>query len=301
MIQPDCPSDRPCSVSICGSVPHSATGTQSSLSLDGCERETRSSELAGGLPLIFAHGAHGHRCIISRLLARAQIHPLTSSSRFPISDALTPHHGLRWTSPGFLPGVRRDLPELPALLVIRRIVDTDTAYLSNIRALPTPEDSAGTYGTKGNLQYPPAILSTTSPATSPPTYFSDLQPKFHPCFNSVAAAALIGVSRPLLSILRGLDMDRPGKLHASIMTSDHLGSTPGIRVGTFDHLETFGNQGFPGFTNLKNFSLGEDTGRDLWLDSVLPQFDVPQLKTIPRMTKSWRLWRVPAYSGEEAW
>ena len=175
------------------------------------------------------------------------------------------------------------------LLVVRGIVDTETSYLSNIRALPTPEDSASTYGTKGNLQYPPAILvhHVSGDIT---TYFSDLQPKFHPSFNSVAAAALIGVSQPLLSVLRGLDMDRPGKLHASIMTSDRLGATPGFRVGTSDHLETFGNQGFPGFTNLKDFSLGEDTGRDLWLDAVLPQFEAPQLKTVsecPRVIEAF--------------
>ena len=97
----------------------------------------------------------------------------------------------------------------------------------------------------------------------------------------MATGALIGVSRPLLSVLRGLDMDRPGKLHASIMTSDRLNATPGFRVGTSDHLETFGNQGFPGFANLKDLSLGENTGRDLWFDSVLPQFDAPQLRTIP--------------------
>ena len=92
------------------------------------------------------------------------------------------------------------------LLVVRGIVDTDTAYLSKTRAFPTPEDSASTYGTKGNLQYPPATLvhHVSGDIT---TYFSDLQPKFHPSFNSVAAAALIGVSRPLLSVLRGLDVE----------------------------------------------------------------------------------------------
>ena len=165
------------------------------------------------------------------------------------------------------------------LLVIRGIVDTATAYLSNIRALPTPGDSASTCGTKGTLQYPPAILvhHVSGDIT---TYFSDLAPKFHPSFNSVAAAALMGVSRPLLSVLRGLDMERPGMFHASIMTSDRLDATPGFRMGTSDHLESFGGQGIPGFNNLKEFPLGEDTGRDLWFDSVFPQFDAPQVRTI---------------------
>ena len=95
------------------------------------------------------------------------------------------------------------------LLVIRGIVDTEVAYLSNVRALPTPGDTASTYGTKGNLQYPPAIL-VHHVAGDITTYLTDLEPKFHPSFNSVAAAALVGVSRPLLSVLRGLDMDRQG-------------------------------------------------------------------------------------------
>ena len=166
------------------------------------------------------------------------------------------------------------------LLVVRGIVDTETAYLSNIRAFPTPEDSAGTYGTKGNLQYPPAILvhHVSGDIT---TYFSDLQPKFHPSFNSVTAAALIGVSRPLLSVLRGLDMDRPGKLHASIMTSDRLKSTPGLRVGTSDHLETFGTQGLPGYIHLKHLALDEGSGRDLWREAVLPQFATHDLAAHP--------------------
>ena len=165
------------------------------------------------------------------------------------------------------------------LLVVRGIVDTEMAYLSDIRAFPTPEDSASTYGTKGNLQYPPAILvhHVSGDVT---TYFSDFPPKFHPSFTLVAAAALIGVSRPLLSVFRGLDMERPGKLHASVMTSDRLDATPGFRVGTSDHFESFGNQGFPGFTSLKDFSLGENTGRDLWFDSVLLRFDAPQLRTL---------------------
>ena len=157
------------------------------------------------------------------------------------------------------------------LLVVRGIVDTDTAYLSNIRALPTPEDVADTYGTKGNLQYPPSIL-VHHVANDITMYLADLQQKYHPAFNSVTAAALIGVSRPLLSALRGLDMERPGKLHASIMTSDRLKSTPGFRVGTSDHLETFGTQGFPGYTHLKDFALDEGSGRDLWREAVLPQF-----------------------------
>ena len=164
------------------------------------------------------------------------------------------------------------------LLVIRGIVDTDTAYLSNIRALPTPEDSASTYGTKGNLQYPPAILahwSTTSPATSPPTSPTSRPSSTPPStrWQRQPSSAWL-----LLSVLRGLDMERPSKLHASAMTSDRLEATPGFRVGTSDHLESFGNQGFPGFTKLKD--LGEDTGRDLWFDSVLPQFDAPQVRTI---------------------
>ena len=49
-------------------------------------------------------------------------------------------------------------PQSLQLLVIRGIVGTETAYLSNIRALPTPADSADTFGLKGNLQHPPAIL-----------------------------------------------------------------------------------------------------------------------------------------------
>ena len=175
------------------------------------------------------------------------------------------------------------------LLVVRGIIDTETAYFSNIRALPTAGDTSGTYGRKGNLQYPPAVLVHHIEADVA-MYLTDFSPKFHPSFNAVAAGALIGVSRPLLSILRGLDMDRPGKFHASIMTSDRLDSTPGFRVGTSDHLETFGNQGFPGFTNLKNLSLSEDTGRDLWLDAVLPQFEAPQLKTVsecPRVIEAF--------------
>ena len=157
------------------------------------------------------------------------------------------------------------------LLVVRGIVDTEVAYLSNVRALPTPEDVADTYGTKGNLQYPPSIL-VHHVANDVTTYLTDLEPKFHPSFNSVAAAALIGVSRPLLSVFRGLDMERPGKLHASIMTSDRLKSTPGLRVGTSDHLETFGTQGFPGYIHLKHLSLEEGTGGDLWREEVFPQF-----------------------------
>ena len=156
------------------------------------------------------------------------------------------------------------------LLVVRGIVDTDTAYLSNIRALPTPEDVADTYGTKGNLQYPPSIL-VHHVANDVTTYLTDLEPKFHPSFNSVAAAALIGVSRPLLSVLRGLDVERPGKLHASIMTSDRLQSTPGLRVGTSDHLETLGTQGLPGYIHLKHLSLEERTGSSLWREGVFPQ------------------------------
>ena len=67
------------------------------------------------------------------------------------------------------------------LLVVRGVIDTDTAYLSNIRALPIPRDSASTYGTKGNLQYTPAILvhHVFGDIT---TYFSDLPPKFHPSY-----------------------------------------------------------------------------------------------------------------------
>ena len=133
------------------------------------------------------------------------------------------------------------------LLVIRGIVDTETAYLNNIRALPTPADSADTFGLKGNLKYPPAILVHHIEADVT-TYLTDLAPKFHPSFNSVAAAALLGVSHPILSVLRGADMERPGKFHTSVMTSDRLEATPGFRVGTPDHLETFGNQGLPGYT-----------------------------------------------------
>ena len=183
------------------------------------------------------------------------------------------------------------------LLVVRGIVDTETAYLSNIRALPTPEDVADTYGTKGNLQYPPSIL-VHHVAGDVTTYLTDLQPKFHPSFNSVAAAALIGVSRPLLSVLRGLDMERPGKLHASIMTSDRLKSTPGLRVGTSDHLETFGTQGFPGYIHLKHLSLEEGTGRDLWREAVLPQFgDCTHLAMTPSALGSSR----PSRRASRGW
>ena len=113
------------------------------------------------------------------------------------------------------------------------------------------------------------------------TYLADLAPKFHPSFNSVAAAALLGVARPLLAALRGADMARQGKLHASIMTSDRLEATPGFRVGTSDHLETFGSHGLPGYSHLQGLALGENTGRDLWYDLLFPQYDSHEVKTAP--------------------
>jgi len=164
------------------------------------------------------------------------------------------------------------------LLVVRGVIDSDTAYLSNVRALPTPADSADTFGLKGNLQYPPAILVHHVEADIT-TYLADLAPKFHPSFNSVAAAALLGVSRPLLSALRGADTERQGKLHASIMTTDRLEATPGFRVGTSDHLETFGSHGLPGYSHLQGLALGENTGRDLWYDLLFPQYDSHEVKT----------------------
>ena len=166
------------------------------------------------------------------------------------------------------------------LLVVRGIVNSDTAYLSNVRVLPTPSDTAGTCGPKGTLQYPPAILVHHVSADIS-LYLSDLAPKFHASFNAVAAAALLGVSRPLLSALRGADIERPGKLHASIMTSDRLENTPGFRVGTSDHLETFGSQGLPGYSSLQAMTLGEDTGRDLWFGTILLQHNSADVLTSP--------------------
>ena len=166
------------------------------------------------------------------------------------------------------------------LLVVRGVVDSDTAFLSNVRALPTPSDCADSFGDKGNLQFPPAILvhHIQSDVT---TNLGDLAPKFHPSFNSVAAAALLGVSRPLLSALRGADMERPGKLQASIMTTDRLEATPGFRVGTSDHLETFGSHGLPGYSHLQGLALNEDTGMNLWYDCVYPQFGGNEIKMAP--------------------
>ena len=39
------------------------------------------------------------------------------------------------------------------------VVDTETAYFSNVRAPPIPADTDNTFGIKGTLQYPPAILA----------------------------------------------------------------------------------------------------------------------------------------------
>jgi hypothetical protein len=166
------------------------------------------------------------------------------------------------------------------LLVVRGIVNSDMAFLSNIRALPTPSDTAGTFGPRGTLQYPPAILAHHIHADVL-MYLGDLAPAFHPSFNAIAAAALLGVARPLLSVLRGPDMERPGKLHASVLTTSRLEETPGFRVGTSDHLETYGNEGLHGFPALQSLALGEHTGKDLWLETILRQYGPQDLLVSP--------------------
>ena len=76
-------------------------------------------------------------------------------------------------------------------------------------------------------------------------------------------------------------MERPGKLQASVLTSDRLEETPGFRVGTSDHLETFGNKGLPGYSHLEGLALQEDTGLNLWYDCVYPQYHSDGIKMAP--------------------
>lgn len=159
-------------------------------------------------------------------------------------------------------------------LVIRGLVNTDTAFLSTIRALPAssdllPETSPGSSGLRGFLKYPAAIV-TPVVESDISTYLDDLPIKFHGALNLITAAALIGFPKQVLAVLRGPDPQREGRLFASIITDERFGATTGIRVGTHHHLETFSVEGFPDSSDLLNMALLDVSGTHFWKSKVLP-------------------------------
>ena len=158
------------------------------------------------------------------------------------------------------------------IMVVRGVVNSDTAYLSNVRALPTGNDLEPSPGIRGFVSYPPALPCPTVPADVA-TYLADLSQDYHEQLNLVTAGALLGVPLPLLTILRGDDPQRPGKLFASIVTDERFDKTPSVRVGTSDHLETHGlNDRLPHKGRMGDLTLRRDSGNLLWAHHVFPRF-----------------------------
>ena len=85
-------------------------------------------------------------------------------------------------------------------------------------------------------------------------------------------------------MLRGPDPQRDGRLYASIMSSERLQDTTGIRIGTHSHLETFSVENFPGSPDLYSMAIQADSGLKFWTQVVLPAIVPSMTDPVPEET-----------------